>query len=151
MKYILLVTIIALTGCQSLQYAGSSHYRIRQVVDFNGKTGFDIDVKNGKEIASVKAHLVKDGEKIEIDLEETGVAAFAGQQIAADALKLTIEQAAKVAAAAAVAAAMPAALPLVGGALAGGGLPAVLIGGGGALAVEHAIKPSTPAASPVVP
>jgi hypothetical protein len=146
MKYIIIVIALALTGCQSLGMAGSSSYQIRQITDENGKTGFDINVKNGKEVANVKAHLEKKGEDIIVDLEETGVAAFAGQKISADALKLTIEQAAKVAAAAAVAAAMPAALPLVGSALAGGGLPAALIGGGGALAVEHAIKPSAPVA-----
>jgi hypothetical protein len=146
MKYFILIIALALTGCQSLQYAGSSAYSIRQITDSNGKTGFDINVRNGKEVASVTAHLEKDGEKIVIDLQETGVAAFAGQKISADALKLTIEQAAKVAAAAAVAAAMPAALPLVGGALAGGGLPAALVGGGGALAVEHALNKPAPVA-----
>jgi len=145
MKYIILIIALALTGCASLQNAGNANYQLRQITDSNGKTGFDISVRNGKEIASVKVHLEKDGEKITVDLEETGVAAFAGQKISADALKLTIEQAAKVAAAAAVAAAMPAALPLVGSALAGGGLPAALIGGGGALAVEHALEPAVPA------
>jgi len=146
MKYIIIVIALALTGCQSLTMAGSSAYSIRQITDANGKTGFDINVRNGKEVATVTAHLEKDGEKIIIDLSETGVTAFAGQKISADALKLTIEQAAKVAAAAAVAAAMPAALPLVGSALAGGGLPAALIGGGGALAVEHALsEPAVPA------
>lgn len=145
MKYMLIVIALALTGCQSLGMAGSSAYQIRQITDANGKTGFDINVKNGKEVASVKAHLEKRGDDITVDLEETGVAAFAGQQISADALKITIEQAAKVAAAAAVAAAMPAALPLVGSALAGGGLPSALVGAGGALAVERALaKPSVP-------
>lgn len=152
MRCILMVVVLALTGCSSLQYAGNSSYQLRQVMDANGRTGFDISVKNGKEIASVEVHLEKDGEKVIIDLRETGVAAFAGQKISADALKLTIEQAAKVAAAAAVAAAMPAALPLVGSALAGGGLPAALVGGGGALAVEHALaKPSAPVVVPVSP
>jgi hypothetical protein len=148
MRYLLIFSVITFfSGCSSLQYGGYSAYSIRQITDENGKTGFDINVKNGKEVANVKAHLEKKGDDITVDLEETGVAAFAGQKISADALKLTIEQAAKVAAAAAVAAAMPAALPLVGSALAGGGLPAALIGGGGALAVEHALaKPAAPVA-----
>lgn len=148
MKYLLIIIALSLTGCQSLQYAGSSSYQIRQITDANGKTGFDISVKNGKEIATVKAHLVKDGERIEIDLEETGVAAFAGQQIASEAYKLAVKQAAEVAAATAIGMAMPAALPVVGDIISGGGLGAALIGGAGALAVKKAVesKPAAPAA-----
>jgi hypothetical protein len=135
------------SGCASLYWAGNSSYQLRQVTDANGKAGFDISVKNGKEIASVEVHLEKDGEKVVIDLKETGVAAFAGQQISADALKITIKQAAEVAVAAAMAMAAPGVLPLAGAALAGGGLPAAAVGAGGALVVEHALsKPATPAA-----
>jgi hypothetical protein len=145
MKYLLIVIALGLSGCASLQNAGNANYQLRQITDANGKTGFDITVKNGKEIASVKVHLQKDGEKITVDLEEMGVAAFAGQQISADALKITIKQAAEVAVAAAMAMAAPGVLPLAGAALAGGGLPAAVVGAGGALAVEHALaKPSAP-------
>ena len=151
MKYIVLVAIIALTGCQSLQYAGSSSYQIRQITDANGKAGFDISVKNGKEVASVKAHLVKDGERIEIDLEETGVAAFAGQQIAAGAIKIAAEQAAKAAVAAALGMATGGALPAVASALEGGGLPAAVVGAGGALVVRKALSKPDPAPVEVTP
>jgi hypothetical protein len=145
MKYIILIIALGLGGCASLQNAGNSSYELRQVTDANGNAGFDISVKNGKEIASVEVHLEKDGEKVIIDLKETGVAAFAGQQISADALKITIKQAAEVAVAAAMAMAAPGVLPLAGAALAGGGLPAAVVGAGGALAMEHALaKPSAP-------
>lgn len=145
MKYILLIALVALTGCQSLTMAGSSAYTLRQTTDDAGRPGFELRVQSGKEIAQVKARLEKKGDDIIVDLEETGVAAFAGQKISADALKITIEQTAKVAAAAAVAAAVPAAMPMVGAALSGGGLPAAVVGAGGALAVERALaKPATP-------
>jgi len=150
MKYILIVIALALTGCASLQNAGNANYQLRQITDSNGKTGFDIIVKNGKEIASVKVHLEKDGEQITVDLEETGVAAFAGQQIASDAMKIASEQAAKAAVAAALGVASGGALPVIGEIMQGGGLGAGLIGAGaGAAGVLGAKKIFAP--DPVVP
>ncbi len=55
---------------------GVQQLQIRQVIDANGKTGFDITVKNGKEVALVKAHLEKKGEDFTIDLEEAGRSGF---------------------------------------------------------------------------
>lgn len=147
MRYLLVLAVIALTGCQSLTMAGSSAYTLRQTTDKNGHHGFELLVKSGKEIAQVKAHLEKEGDKIIVDLEETGVAAFAGQKISADALKIASEQAAKAAVTAALASAGAGVIPLVGQALSGGGLPAAAVGAGGALVVERAIaKPATPVA-----
>lgn len=148
MKYLLLITVGALAGCQSLTMAGSSAYSIRQVTDQNGNPHFELSVKSGKEVAQVEARLTKDGDKITVDLKETGVAAFAGQQISADALRLTVEQTAKVAAAAAIAAAIPAAMPAVEAALSGGGLPAAIVGAGGSVAVERALAKPAAATEP---
>jgi major membrane immunogen (membrane-anchored lipoprotein) len=151
MKYLILIAVVLMTGCTSLQYAGSSAYSIRQVIDENGKTGFDITVKNGKEIALVKAHLEKKGEDFTVDLEEQGVAAFAGQQISADALKITAEQAAKAAVSAALAAVMPASLSTVGDIISGGGVGAGLLGAGvgaaGVIGAQKALAPK-PAEAP---
>jgi hypothetical protein len=149
MKYIILIIALSLTGCASLDYAGSSAYQIRQVIDANGKTGFDITVKNGKEIALVKAHLEKKGEDFSVDLEEQGVAAFAGQQISADAMKIGMEQAAKAAVAAAIAYGSAGVVPIIGDALNGSGLGAAVVGAGGALAVQKALAKPDPA--PVAP
>lgn len=149
MRYLILMAAVALTGCSSLQYAGNADYSLRQITDENGKAGFDIRVRNGKEIAAVKVHLEKDGEKITVDLEETGVAAFRGQEISMQASKIALEQTEKAAAAAALAVAMPAAIPAVGDIISGGGLGAALIGGAGALAVERAVAPKP--AAPVAP
>jgi hypothetical protein len=148
MKYFLVIAVALLTGCQSLTMAGSSAYTLRQTTDEAGRPGFELLVKSGKEIAQVKARLEKDGDKIVVDLEETGVAAFAGQKISADALKLTVEQTAKIAAAAAVAAAVPAAMPVVEAALTGGGLPAAVVGAGGALVLDRALSTPTAPAGP---
>jgi hypothetical protein len=145
MKYVLLIAIGLLAGCQSLTMAGSSAYTLRQTTDKNGHPGFELLVKSGKEIAQVKARLEKDGDKIVVDLEETGVAAFAGQKIAADALKGTVEQAVKAAVATALGIASGGVMPVIGAALSGGGLPAAAVGAGGALAVEHAISKPAPA------
>src|SRR5574340_542836 len=102
MKYIALIAIVLLTGCTSLQYAGASKYQMRQFTDENGKPGFEMLIWNGKQVRNVVATLKKSGDDIEVSLNEMDVEAFAGQQISADALKITAEQTAKAAVAAAL-------------------------------------------------
>lgn len=154
MKYLILVSIaLSLTGCASLQNAGNADYSLRQITDENGKAGFDIRVRNGKEIASVKVHLEKKGEDFTIDLEEQGVAAFDGQKTAMQASKIALEQTEKAAAAVALSVAAPAALPVIGSMLTSGGVGAGLLGAGvgaaGTVAAQKALSKPDPA--PAVP
>jgi hypothetical protein len=132
--------------------AGSSAYTLRQTTDAADRSSFELLVKSGKEIAQVRARLEKDGEKIIVDLEEIEVAAFAGQKTSADALKLTVEQTAKIAAAAAVTDAVLAAMPVVEAALTGGGLSAAVVGTDGALVFEQqTVSKSTAPTTTVAP
>jgi hypothetical protein len=151
MKYVLLIAIGLLAGCQSLTMAGSSAYTLRQTTDDAGRPGFELLVKSGKEIAQVKARLEKDGDKIIVDLEETGVAAFEGQRISADALKIASEQAAKAAVTAALAGAGAGIIPLVGNAISSGGLPAAAAGAGGALLLDRTLSKPAAATTPAGP
>lgn len=150
MKYIILIAaVIFLTGCQSLTMAGSSAYTLTQTTDKNGNPNFELSVKSGKEIAQVEAHLTKDGDKITVDLKETGVAAFQGQAISSGAVKTAAELAAKAAVAAVMAGAAPGIISLAGSALSDGGLPAAAVGAGGALAVQRVLaKPDPETAAP---
>lgn len=133
MKRLLILAAIAaffMSGCASLQNAGTASYSIKQVTDAKGQPGFDLEVRNGKEIANVEAHLTKDGDKVTVDLKEQGVAAFQGQQIAATSVQASIDAAAKAAVAAALAPLLPALAPAAGAALASPGIGAAAVGAG---------------------
>lgn len=123
---ILLLAIGILAGCASLQNAGTAEYSVKPFVDT--KTGdttcCEVLVKNGKEIAGVKALIQKQGESYTVYLEETGVKAFEGQAISAGAMKTAVEAAARAAAAAVLGATAPALLPAGAAALALPGLGA---------------------------
>lgn len=133
MKYLALIILAAaaLTGCASLNHAGSASYSVKTSAD-----GWEVTVNNGKEIAVVDAVVVKKGDDIEVRLHQEGVAAFEGQRIAAGALDESVAKAAKAAAAAAVAAVLPALAPAAGAALAAPGLPAAAVGAGAAIGVQ---------------
>jgi hypothetical protein len=130
MKYLTLVSVLLLTGCASLWDAGNARYHVTPVFDKDGKPHCcDVDVRNGKELAHVKAHIKmgKDGE-IEVYLEEDGVAAFEGQKTAA----FVAQEAAKVATTAAMIGGgvliAPIAAPALGAAIGSAGLPAAAAG-----------------------
>jgi hypothetical protein len=78
-----------LTGCASLQYAGSADYSIEPVKIGDETVCCKVRVRNGKQIDSVRVHAEKRGDDYTFDLEETGVKAFAGQGIAAGAVSDT--------------------------------------------------------------
>lgn len=134
----LTLTIAALmSGCASLQYAGNASY---SVSPYETKTGeavcCKVDVRNGKEIANLEAHITKQGDNYTVDLKEQGVAAFQGQQIAAGATQAAIDAAAKAAVAAALAPILPALAPAAGAALASPGIGAAAVGAGAVLLKE---------------
>ena len=109
-KVITIASITLLAGCSSLQNAGTVEYSVEPIVTESTTICCKVSVKNGKEYGALKAHVKKTGGDYEVTLEETGVAAFKGQQVSADALKTAVEAAVK-------AAALP-----YGGAALGGGL-----------------------------
>lgn len=108
---IIFTVVAAVTGCASLQYSGVASYTVRP---FEGKDGAlvccEVAVANGKEYASLQAHIEKRGADYTVDLAEQHVAAFKGQEIAAKAAGATAATAAKAATAIMVAPAVPAAL-----------------------------------------
>jgi len=143
-SYILLALLtLGLSSCASLQYAGNASY---SVSPYESKTGevscCKVDVHNGKEIANLEAHIIKDGDKYTVDLKEQGVAAFAGQEIAAGATKDFIEATARAAAMTALAPFLPSLVPVVGAALASPGIGAAAVGAGTVIAVEK-LTPGT--------
>ena len=85
----------------------------------------------------IDLHVVKDGDKYDITLSEKQVAAFAGQQIAANAGIANAQTAAKVATAVILA-------PLAPAAIASGGVGAAAAGAGAATL----LTPSAPAVPP---
>ena len=132
----ILVALLALSGCTSLQYAGTASYSVKPIVDAKGNViCCAVDVKNGKEIANLEAHVQKQGDNYTVDLKEQGVAAFAGQAIAAGATKEAIDAAVKAALAIALAPVLPALAP----ALAAPGLGAAAAGGAAVLGAQKVL------------
>lgn len=83
MKTVLVLLLIALlAGCGTF---GTSHYTVEPFVLDGVQKCCRISIQNGKEIGSLKARFKKTGDDWDITLEESGVRAFEGQKIAADA------------------------------------------------------------------
>lgn len=114
MKTLLLaLTTLIFTGCASLDTAGVSTLSI-QPIEVQGKTVCcAVEVKDGKQYASVKLKMQKVGEDYLLDLSAQDVEAFRGQAQAADALGTASNAAVKGAALAVGAAALPAAVGVV--------------------------------------
>lgn len=132
----LLLMVIALSGCASLQNAGSSAYTLKPFIT-NPQTGAtvccEVTVSDGKERASLTLNISKVGENYYFSMDEKGVAAFQGQEIAAGATKDAIASAAKTAALAILAPIIPSLLPAAGAALSSPGIGAAAVGAGAAL------------------
>ncbi|GAB6125023.1 hypothetical protein [Humidesulfovibrio idahonensis] len=99
-----LLLLLALAGC-ALRNAGVAEYRLRPYLDANGtERCCEVSIINGKEIANLEAVFTRaaDG-SCRVELRETGVQAFEGQKIAADALRQTINDTVAIAVKAALA------------------------------------------------
>lgn len=108
MKVVLLLVAL-ISGCTSLQYAGSAEYSVKPFTTDKGAViCCEVVVRNGKEIASIEASVTKFGDDYTVILKESNVMAFQGQSIAAGAMKEVIDESAKAAAAAALAPILPA-------------------------------------------
>jgi hypothetical protein len=136
---------VVLSGCASLNNAGTAEYSVKPFTDSAGAiTCCEVSVKNGKEIASLEAHISKQGDNYTVDLKEQGVMAFQGQQIAAGATQSAIDAAARIAVAAALAPIMPSLLPAAGAALASPGIGAAALGAAAGITVDKTLGSGTP-------
>lgn len=88
MKTVLVLLMIFLAGCSSLNNAGTASYSVKPFAAADGSLHCcEVTVINGKEIASLDAYIEAwPGNHYIVRLKERGVVAFQGQQIAADAL-----------------------------------------------------------------
>ncbi len=91
--FILAILALLLSACSSLQHAGMAEYTVKPMVIDKQTVCCEVSVKNGKEYASLKAKVVKNGDDYSVELEEQAVQAFAGQQKAADTVGKAIETA----------------------------------------------------------
>ena len=115
MKMILITAIaVILSACSSLDNAGVAEYSIKPFVIGEQTICCEVTVKNGKEYASLKAKIVKKGDDYSVELDETGIAAFRGQELAAGAAKDATATAVSAATKAAAAVAGVGALPALG-------------------------------------
>ena len=94
MKKTLLLAILPLAACSSLQNAGMAEYTVKPMVIDKQTVCCEVSVKNGKEYASLKAKVVKKGDDYSVELEEQAVSAFAGQQKAAEVVAKGVDAAA---------------------------------------------------------
>ena len=119
MKKLLMLFVVAVTGCASIQNAGTASYSVKPFVGADGKpVCCEVTVNNGKEIALLEAKVIKKGDDYEVYLREEGVVAFEGQRIAAGAAKSLAASAVKAAAIGGLTVAAPVLIPAVGAALA---------------------------------
>jgi len=140
MKYAYVLSLI-LSGCSSLQFAGNATYKLTPFVTETGTTiCCAVEVRDGKERASLDLHVVKNGDNYDITMSERGVLAFSGQTIAAGATQAAIDAAAKAAVAASMAPLLPALIPVAGAALASPGIGAAAVGAG-AMIVKDKVQP----------
>lgn len=129
MKPIILLLLVLQAGCASLDNAGVASYSVKPFITADGAAHCcEIVVRNGKEIATLEAHIAKRGDDYTVDLTEHGVQAFAGQAIAAGASQAALDSAVKAAMAAALAPFLPALIPAAGAALSSPGIGAALTG-----------------------
>ena len=140
---LIILGAMILAGCASLQNAGTAEYSVKPfVIDATLGTVAccEVVVRNGKEIACVKARIEKRGDDYTVDLEEQGVQAFAGQAIAAGITKTALDAAARAAVASALAPLLPVLGTAAGVALASGSVPAAAAGAGAVIVGQEASK-----------
>ena len=95
-KTLIVLSVLALTGCASIQNAGTAEYTVRPFKDsLGGVVCCEVQVRNGKEIANLEAHISKQGDNYTVDLKEQGVAAFKGQELNAGVIKAAVDAAVK--------------------------------------------------------
>lgn len=102
MKKLLIVCLLGLlAGCASLNNAGTAKYTVEPIVtEANGVICCRVSVENGKEYASLKAHIERraDGSYV-VDLDERTIRAFEGQAKVAETASAAVKAAATLGAA----------------------------------------------------
>ena len=89
--------MLAVSGCASLQYAGVAAYTVRPFGVGGQLVCCEVQIRNGKEIASLDATVEKTGGDYRVSLRQRGVQAFEGQAISAAALEKSIDAAVRAA------------------------------------------------------
>lgn len=130
---------LSLTGCASLNQAGTASYTIKPMLIDGRTVCCEVAIHNGKQYASLDATLVKVGDDYTVTLSERGVEAFRGQEIAAGAVASAGKVALKAAAIGGAVLIAPIAAPAIGAMLAAPGLGAAAVGAG-ALAVGQQLS-----------
>jgi len=99
-RLIMILTLAALSGCASLQYAGNSTMKVKPYVDSNGnKQCCSWEIRNGKEIGEITADVsIKPDGSFKGHLHEVSVKAFEGQKVSASVAKTGIRAGAAAAA-----------------------------------------------------
>ena len=99
-KLMMILTLAALSGCASLNYAGNADYSVKPFVAQDGTIQCcEVRVHNGKEIGLLDATIdVKKDGSYKVHLMEKSVLAFKGQEISADVAKTGIRAGAAAAA-----------------------------------------------------
>lgn len=130
-RFLLPLALLGLTGCASLNEAGTASYSVKPYTDAQGNTHCcEVSVQNGKEIRLLDATVEKRGDDYTVKLHEEGVTAFDGQRIAAGAAQSAATSAVKAAALGAGVLIAPIAAPAVGAALMSGTAGAAAVGVG---------------------
>lgn len=131
---LVMVALLGMTGCASLNHAGTASYSMKPVLVNDKLVCCEVTINNGKEFALLDATVIKRGDDYEVRLHEEGVAAFDGQHLASD----TAAKAATLGAAVLIA---PVAAPAIGAMLAAPGLGTAAAGVGAGVLINKADTP----------
>jgi len=146
---VVLLALLAISGCTTLQYAGNASYTVEPFKDEQGAVHCcRIAIVDGKERAALDVHVNKTGDNYDITLSERNVAAFQGQAIAAGAAQGALDAAAKAAVGAALAPLLPALIPAAGAVITSGATGAVVGGAALGIAADKALVPTKPVSTP---
>jgi hypothetical protein len=140
-RILIAAALLALSGCASLNNAGSASYSVRPFMAGEHAMCCEVTIINGKEIALLDATIIKSGDDYQVHLHEEGVVAFEGQRIAAGAAKQLAADAVKAAAIGGAVLIAPIAAPALGAVMASGTLGAAAVGAGAGMLIDQAAQP----------
>ena len=86
MKKLLLLCVVLMAGCSSIQNAGVSTYSVKPFKVNDEVLCCEVAIASGREIGKLKAKIEKKGADFVAEVEIDGVKAFEGQALSASVL-----------------------------------------------------------------
>lgn len=86
----IIAALIGLTGCSSLQNAGTVSYKIKPLPD---GSCCEVSIENGKEYVRHQVFIMKRGDDYTVAIDGQGIEAFQGQAASSSAVQSVVDAA----------------------------------------------------------